>query len=95
MDTVTDRPEGHRAMLLLLLLVTVSASMDIGMLVEHQRRTVMRGCGHPHRDHPGAFVSFAHKPQGGKFIQPVSIERGAELLPKASLACCWKILTSR
>ena len=36
-----------------------------------------------HRDHPGAFVSFAHKPRGGKFVQPVSIRAReiAELLP--------------
>ena len=74
MDSVTDRPEGAPC--------------------QHEPYRPVAGpstSGGPsprllsilHRDHPGAFVSFAHKPRGEKFVQPVSIRAReiAELLP--------------
>jgi len=69
MDSVTDRPDG--------------SPFTIGRVLLPFNGPSPRLLSILHRDHPQAFVSFGHKPQGEKFTQPVSIRAReiAELLP--------------
>ena len=82
MNSVPDRPDGHRDNTRddHELLYRNNTELSVGMSVSGPSPRLLSIL---HRDHPGAFVSLAHKPRGEKFVQPVSIRAReiAELLP--------------
>jgi hypothetical protein len=86
MDTVPDRPDGHRDNIRKCVITRHTGAPELNIVGDRELSVSgpsPRLLSILHRDHPGAFVSLAHKPRGGKFVQPVSIRAReiAELLP--------------
>lgn len=86
MDTVPDRPDGHRDNIRKCVITRHTGAPELNIVGDRELSVSgpsPRLLSILHRDHPGAFVSLAHHPPGGTWSMPVSIRAReiAELLP--------------